>query len=113
MLSLRIAAFINELWEYVGGVNAFPDMPGSFSQVNREDLLNRNPNIIIEFKSVNDGNIPDLETVKKEWKNLNIDAVRKGNIYLINSVEYLIPGPRIYLLAKEYFKILKDYRGLK
>lgn len=106
-------AFINELWEYVGGVNAFPDMPGSFSQVNREDLLNRNPNIIIEFKSVNDGNIPNRDTVKKEWQNLNIDAVRNGNIYLINSVKYLIPGPRIYLLAREYFKILKDYRGLK
>jgi len=105
-------AFINELWEQVGGANAFPDMPGSFTQVNREELLSRNPNIIIEFKSATKWDVSGAESSLDEWQDLRVDAVRKGNIFVINGVDFLIPGPRIYLLAKEYYHILKKYHRL-
>ena len=102
-------AFINELWEDAGGTNTFPDMPGSFTQVNREDLLSRNPQIIIEFKSANNWNSSGIESNKKEWHDLGIAAVKNGNIYVINGIDYLIPGPRIYLLVREYYQILCKY----
>ena len=106
-------AFINELWEACGGLNAFADMPGSFSQVNREDVLSRNPNIIIEFKTISNWNKSMLKGLKEEWQDLQIDAVKKGNIYVLNGINYLVPGPRIYLLAREYYNILQKYHGLK
>ena len=106
-------AFINELWEACGGRNAFADMPGSFSQVNREDVLSRNPNIIIEFKTLPNWNSSMLTGLKKEWQDLQIDAVKKGNIYVLNGINFLVPGPRIYLLAREYYKILQKYHAFK
>jgi len=106
-------AFINELWEEAGGLNAFPDMPGAFSQVNREDLLRRNPNIIIEFKTLESWSDSLLAADRKEWQDLKIDAVKSGNIFVINGISFLVPGPRIYLLAREYHKILQKYHNLK
>lgn len=102
-------SFINELWEYVGGVNAFPDMPGSYTQVSREDLLVRDPQIIIEFKTLEKWNNSLFKSNKDEWKDLDISAVKKGNIFVINGVTNLVPGPRIYLLAKKYANILRLY----
>lgn len=102
-------AFINELWEFAGGVNAFPDMPGSFTQVNREDLLFRDPQIIIEFKNSETRADSSEKQLKNEWLDLNISAVKNGNIFVISGVSYLVPGPRIYLLLKEYEKILRLY----
>jgi iron complex transport system substrate-binding protein len=104
-------AFINELWQDCGGLNAFPDMPGSFSQVNREDVLQRNPNIIIEFKTSKGWTDDKLQENKREWHDLQIDAVKNGNIFVVQGVGFLVPGPRIYLLAKEYFNILGIYRS--
>lgn len=103
-------AFINELWEFAGGLNAFPDMPGSYTQVNREDLLVRNPQVIIEFKTTGKWDFNRQETNKSEWQDLEISAVKNGNIFIISGVTNLVPGVRIYLLAKEYRNILKMYR---
>lgn len=105
--------FITELWQNSGGRNAFPDMPGSFAQVNREDLLERNPNIIIEFKTGDRWDSLRTQRNKKEWQNLDIDAVKKGNIYVINGISYLIPGPRIFLLAKAFHQIIMNYNKKK
>lgn len=101
-------AFINELWEHVGGKNAFADMPGAYTQVNREDLLVRDPQIIVEIKSP-DWDDKLLEANKTEWRDLPISAVKSGNIYTISGVNMLVPGPRIYLLARQFSLILKKY----
>jgi iron complex transport system substrate-binding protein len=103
-------AFINELWELCGGLNAFPDMPGSYSQINREDILARDPRIIIEIKSSEVWDEKQQQKNLNEWKDLEISAVKNGNIFVIADVNMLVPGPRIYLLAKRYAQILKNYK---
>lgn len=106
-------AFINELWEYCGGQNAFYDLGNSFAQVNREDLLSRDPELIVEFKSNKNWSLDLDKKNKREWLDLNISAVRNNSIYVINGNEYLTPGPRMFLLAKKYHEILSDFRGSK
>lgn len=103
-------AFINELWEYCGGRNAFADIGSSFATLNREDLLKRDPQLIIEFKSSKNWSLEQDEANKKEWQDLNISAVKKGQIYVINGNDFLIPGPRMFRLAKKYNRIIKQYQ---
>lgn len=106
-------AFINELWEWCGGQNAFPEMEGAFVQLNREDLLKRDPDLIIEFKSKKNNKLDNFSFNKKEWQELNITAVKKGNIYFVNGNDFLIPGPRMFLLAKRYRQILTAFLNKK
>ncbi len=103
-------AFINELWVRSGGVNAFPDLPASFAQINREDLLTVNPEIVIEFKSNKNWGLEQDSVNIKEWKDIRISAVQNRKIFVIPGNHFLIPGPRMYLLAKEYNQILQKYR---
>ncbi len=107
-------AFLNEVWELAGGVNAFADMAVPFAQVNREDLLIRDPDLIIEFKGDTSWSEEKNLANKKEWKELNnLQAVRSGNIYIVNGYHYLIPGPSVHRLAREYSKILRQYLNEK
>lgn len=101
--------FIAQLWKAAGGKNCFPDLPVKYAQINREALLNQNPDLIIEFKFKEQWNRTKDEANKKEWADLkNIRAVHEGHIFVISGDYSLIPGPRIYLLARDYQKILKQ-----
>jgi ABC-type Fe3+-hydroxamate transport system substrate-binding protein len=106
-------AFINELWEFCGGRNAFADLGSSFATLNREDLIKRNPQLVVEFKSNKNQTLEMEEANKKEWHDLNIAAVKNDQIYVITGNEFLIPGPRMYMLAKKYHNILKRYKMSK
>jgi cobalamin transport system substrate-binding protein len=102
-------AFVNELWEWSGGRNAFPNLQTSFAQINREDLLTTNPEIVIEFKPNKNFSLGQENRNREEWADLQISAVENKNIFIIPGNQYLIPGPRMYLLAKEYSKILQRF----
>ncbi|NOG46355.1 MAG: ABC transporter substrate-binding protein [Calditrichaeota bacterium] len=102
-------AFINELWVWTGGRNSFPDLDSPFVQINREDLLHADPEIIIEFKSNKNWGLSEVELNKEEWGDLQVPAVKNNTIFVITGNHFLIPGPRMYLLAKEYHKILEQY----
>jgi len=104
-------AFINELWEITGGKNAFPDMAASYTQINREDLLTVDPDIIIEFKPNKNWSLEQDESNILEWKSIQLSAVKNNHIFVIPGNDFLIPGPRMYLLAKEYSKIIQKYRS--
>jgi iron complex transport system substrate-binding protein len=104
-------AFINELWNWTGGRNAFPQMPVSYAQLNREDLLKKDPQIIIEFKYRGTWNLEKDNLNKKEWQDLQVSAVKNDNIFVISGSNFVIPGPRVYLLAKEYSKIISKYNS--
>ena len=103
-------AFVNELWEWSGGKNAFSHMLASFAQINREDLLIVNPEIIIEFKSNKNWGLDQDIKNKAEWRDLHISAVKNNHIFVIPGNHFLIPGPRMYLLAREYSSIILKYR---
>ncbi len=104
-------AFVNELWEWSGGNNAFPDLAVSFAQVNREDLLMVDPEIIIEFKPNKNRGLEQENLNKTEWNNLKISAVKNSNIFVIQGARFLIPGPRMYLLAKKYRQIITKFQS--
>ncbi len=104
-------AFINELWVWSGGNNAFPEIATSFVQVNREDLLTVDPEIIIEFKPNKNWSLEQENLNKTEWNNLKISAVKNSNIFIIQGEKFLIPGPRMYILAKRYRQIITKFQS--
>lgn len=98
--------YLNEIWELVGGQNIFDDLPNKYAQVNLEEIIKRNPDVIIEFNMDREGGIKRADS-SKEWDILkNVKAVSNKNIFEIGGNYSLIPGPRVVLLAKDFYSIL-------
>jgi iron complex transport system substrate-binding protein len=98
--------YLNEIWELLGGQNIFNDLTNKYATVNIEEIIERNPDIIIEF------NMNSAEGIKntapgKEWYYLNdVKAVKQKKIFEIGGNYSLIPGPRIVNLAVDFNTIL-------
>ncbi|MBN1407786.1 MAG: ABC transporter substrate-binding protein [Calditrichaceae bacterium] len=104
--------YMDSLWSLTGGINLFSDLNTKFAQVSRENIIDRNPDLIIEFKIDSAWNEDKNQSNQKEWNELNlINAVGHKQIYVIPDESAFIPGPRIYLLAKSYSKIYNKYLG--
>jgi len=102
--------FLDSVWTMMGGKNAFSDLPAPYAQINRESFLLKQPEIIIEFKYNEPWDAQKDARNKKEWKNLfRVPAVKNGDIYVLTGNYTLIPGPRVYKLAEDFYRILLEY----
>jgi iron complex transport system substrate-binding protein len=100
--------FLNELWTMTGGINVFSDLPVHYSTVNLEAIIQRNPQVIIQFAPDRPGGIY-VHNHEPEWQYLKeVDAVKKGNLYTIGGDYVFIPGPRFSLLARDFDRIIKQ-----
>ena len=105
--------FLDSLWIMLGGKNIFSDLKVKYAQVGQESFLTRKPQIIIEFKFKEQWNARKDSLNRLEWQSLSeIPAVQKGHIFVLTGDYTLIPGPRIYLLARDYYKILRTLKSV-
>ncbi len=99
-------AFLDELLSWCGGINAFSDLKVSYSAISREALLARNPDIIIEF-SPKALTSDQQRSNRKQWQSFKrIKAYKNNQIFVIGGNDFLIPGPRVYRLARRFYYIL-------
>lgn len=102
--------YMDSLWTIMGGINLFGDLNTKFAKVSRETIIQRNPDIIIEFKINKQWNTEKIKINLEEWQDLDLlKAVNTNQIYVIPDESAFIPGPRIYLLARSYANIYKRY----
>ncbi len=101
--------FLSQVWEALGGSNAFGTLSMKYVQINREALLENNPDLIIEFRYKEAWNAQKQEQLVHEWQSLGrLQAVQEKNIFVVTKDYTLIPGPRIYKLAADYVHIMKN-----
>ncbi len=100
-------AYLDDILTWCGGRNAFFDLQSSYSVINREDILTRNPDVIIEFRADS-----TRKRLLKEWRQEpRLKAVKNGQVYIFNDTHYLIPGPRVWQLAGAMYRILQKARA--
>jgi iron complex transport system substrate-binding protein len=92
--------FADEMIRWAGGVNLMADSPIPYPLVSKEQLLKRDPDLIINSLPESSGP-RDLEQEKKVWDQLpSLKAVKTGRIYFFQRDDYLIPGPTMVGLAE-------------
>lgn len=70
-----------------------------------------NPDIIILLAAFFQEDKEGLEEIKKQWKNLPINAAIKNNIYAIDKEYAGIPSHRVIYFIDDFKKILEDVRN--
>jgi len=98
--------FLNDLVRIAGGRNVFGDLRRKYDVVNKESLLRRKPQVIIEL--VGEGELTERqrEEIRALWGGLApLPAVQQGRVYAIGGTYAMIPGPRVVQLARELARL--------
>jgi len=89
--------YTNDIINFAGGINIFADMPVRYPKLNIEEIIRRNPDIIIV---VTMGEITDTEL--RMWRRFpEINAVRNNRIYVYDMHFACTPTPNNFIVALE------------
>jgi iron complex transport system substrate-binding protein len=104
------ASYLNEIIALAGGENVFRDAVASYPGVSLEEVLARNPDVIVDM-----GDMADTAGVTEEhkrdvtslWERLSsVAAVKQHRVYAVASDVYVVPGPRVVDAAKAFLEML-------
>ncbi len=87
------STFIGQLVDLAGGSNIFADVTESWPQISHEELLARDPEVLMSSDSHGDKFTADKIAARTGWHSLT--AVKSGMIYLFDGDMVSRPGPRI------------------
>lgn len=104
-------SYLSEVIELAGGENVFRDAVAAYPQVSLEEVIARNPEVIIDM-----GDMSDTVNVTEEHKRSVValwqqrmavlSAVKQHRVFAVASDEYVTPGPRVVDAARQIFEML-------
>lgn len=98
------STYLSELWSLCGGENAFSDVPHRYFSVNLEDILSRHIEVVLEFHPDWELTPDRIQSEKRVWTTLAFSA--KNRVFIFTEQYFVIPGPRITLIALEFSHII-------
>ena len=105
LVTISKNTFIHELLRLAGGMNTFAESAMKYPRPNAEEIIARNPDIIIICRLTDDG--AEAERARKFWMRFeNLAAVRSGKIYVVPGDLLTKPGFQLIDGLKELRKIL-------
>ena len=110
LMAVGRASFLRELIEIAGGRNVFDDAAGAYPKVTLEELLSRNPDVIVDMGEMAE-TTGDTATLTRQvsvlWaKYPMLKAVRERRLYAVASDIYVRPGPRMAEAAQAFARML-------
>jgi iron complex transport system substrate-binding protein len=109
------ASHLNELIEIAGGQNVFADSPAAYAKIPLEELLARNPEVIVDM-----GEMSQTVGVTEEQKRAvvalwsqypSLAAVREHRVFAVASDIFVVPGPRVVDAARALARMLHPEAG--
>lgn len=104
------ASYLNEIIALAGGENVFRDAVAAYPGVSLEEVLARNPDVIVDMGDMAD-TVGVTDEHKREvtslWERLgSVAAVKQHRVYAVASDIYVEPGPRVVDAAKAFLGML-------
>ena len=104
------ASYLSELMSIAGGVNAFADATAAYPKVTLEEVLSRDPDVILDRADMGDQSAA-TEAQKRAVINLwraypMLKAVKHDRVIFGISDIFFVPGPRIVDAAQAFAKML-------
>jgi iron complex transport system substrate-binding protein len=115
IIAVGRASYLNGIIEIAGGANIFQDAIAPYPKVGMEDILARNPEVIVDM-----GDMSQTEGVSEEHKREvvalwgrfdSLAAVREHHVFAIASDMFTVPGPRMVDAARAFAHMLHPEAG--
>jgi iron complex transport system substrate-binding protein len=104
LITAGSSTFIGHVIEMAGGINIFADLRESYPQVSDEEVLRRNPDVILGPASRGLSLSPMRLAQRPGWQHL--DALKNGRLYLLDDDLVSRPGPRLAAALEAVAKAL-------
>jgi iron complex transport system substrate-binding protein len=115
VIAVGRASYLNGIIEIAGGANIFKDAVAPYPKVGMEDVLSRNPEVIVDMgdMSVTEGVTADHKrAVVALWRKYpSLAAVRNNGVFAVASDIFTVPGPRMVDAAKAFARMLHPEAG--
>ena len=85
--------FSAQMVAIAGGINIFPDLTEDYPQISVEEVVSRNPDIVMGPDTHGDKLVVGELAARPGWE--GITAIKDGRIYLIDGNSSSRPGPRL------------------
>lgn len=103
-------SYLAELLTTAGGKNVFADSPAAYPKVTMEELLARNPDVILDMgDSTHTGVMSPghRESVIRLWQRYPmLAAVRNGRVLPVADDRFVVPGPRVVEAVRLFGSLL-------
>jgi iron complex transport system substrate-binding protein len=99
LLATGGGSYLNELVDAAGGRNIYGFMPEPSPRITFEDLLRRDPDVILATPDARARYLAD-----PRWRTLR--AVREGRLFAVDTTLVLRPGPRLGEAALSFARLL-------
>lgn len=98
------STFIGQLVEAAGGINIFGDVTESWPQISHEELLNRDPQVLMSSDNHGEKFTAEQVAARPGWT--EVTAVKEGRIHLFDGDMVSRPGPRIVNVLEDMARTL-------
>ena len=90
-------SYLADLVNAAGGESIFADSPILYPKVSIEEILVRDPEIILDLSQMGEEATPEhLATIAGLWQEYSsLQAVRNGRVFVLTDDVFLVPGPRL------------------
>jgi len=110
LIAAGAGSYLGELIALAGGVNAFQDAPVPYSKIGLEEILARNPDVIIDMgemaQTVGVTEAQKREVVALWGRYPKLRAVEKSRVFAVASDIFVVPGPRVTEAARQIAAML-------
>jgi iron complex transport system substrate-binding protein len=104
-------SYFTELIDASGGKNIFDDSSIYYPQPSLEEIISRNPDVIIETRLGENLSETDIRRIVSDWNALgDVDAVKNNRIHIWTEDFVARPGPRLVLLLDKFRRAVEDAR---
>jgi iron complex transport system substrate-binding protein len=111
VLDLSIAGrgtYLSELIGLAGAENTFADTAIPYPQVSMEEVIRRNPDVIIDMGHSDMLSESQKENVKQVWRKYSfLNAVRQNKVFPISADYFVTPGPRVVQAVRDIRKMIQ------
>jgi iron complex transport system substrate-binding protein len=98
------STFTGQLIELAGGVNIFADVSEAYPQISDEEVIGRNPAVVMGPDTMGDKLTIETVAQRPGWD--QVDAVQDGRIYLFDGDMVARSGPRLAQVLEVMAKAL-------
>lgn len=103
-------SYLSEVMSLAGGRNILADSPVAYPKVLHEEILARNPDVILDMGEHADAASLSPAQIASEvalWgRYQTVNAVRNHRVHIVASEMYVVPGPRVVDCARSLARFL-------
>jgi len=107
LIAVGRGSYLSELIGLAGAENVFADAAVPYPQVNMEEVIRRNPQVIIDMGHNEMITDAQKQAVKQLWKKYSfLRAVQRDAVFPISADYFVTPGPRVGQAVRDIRKMI-------